>query len=348
MEWKVCKQNPDYSVSSTGLVRNNKTNYVTKGSLNDNDYLVCSLGGKNFRVHRLVAEEFLPKPSNVEKLVVNHKNKIRSDNNVSNLEWCSQSYNVAHGSASKRKIAVTIGDTTTFYESLAIAAEKLGVERTSITNCLINRKPGFVPHIRVGDNKATVKYADEQATKSVRTVKMTDSIGWFPIKSCPPYEININGVVRRAAKKPDEYYIMSTTLRSEYPTLSLRIDTENGSKQIMRALHIVVAETFIPNEDKTRTLVNHKNGNRMDYRVENLEWVTSRENAIHAVTVLKSRNTKKVVRSCVTTNHETIYGSAREACRQNGLVDGTISVWLQQNGGEYCDGKYVWKYGDLK
>lgn len=57
--------------------------------------------------------------------------------------------------------------------------------------------------------------------------------------------------------------------------------TFNGKqKQIL--LHRVIAECFIPNPQQKRE-VNHKNGNKYDNRVENLEWVTPRENQIHAV-----------------------------------------------------------------
>jgi len=43
------------------------------------------------RVHRLVAQTFLPNPNNFPE--INHKNCNRADNRVSNLEWCSHSYN---------------------------------------------------------------------------------------------------------------------------------------------------------------------------------------------------------------------------------------------------------------
>lgn len=45
--------------------------------------------------HRMVAEAFLEQPSE-EHQVVNHKNKVRTDNRISNLEWSTRSYNAKH------------------------------------------------------------------------------------------------------------------------------------------------------------------------------------------------------------------------------------------------------------
>lgn len=52
---------------------------------------------KNFKIHRLVAEAFLHNPDNLPQ--INHKNENKSDNSVSNIEWCDASYNTRYSNA---------------------------------------------------------------------------------------------------------------------------------------------------------------------------------------------------------------------------------------------------------
>ena len=49
---------------------------------------------QTFSIHRLVALHFIPNPNNYK--LVNHKDGIKSNNNIENLEWCDYSYNLKH------------------------------------------------------------------------------------------------------------------------------------------------------------------------------------------------------------------------------------------------------------
>lgn len=106
--------------------------------------LVNAKGGKCEQIHRLVALTFIPNPNNLPE--VNHKDEDKTNNKVSNLEWCTHQYNSSYGNRnrkisktlsctqpSKRKIKNNNGDV---FNSIADAARCVNSAAGNIVKCL--------------------------------------------------------------------------------------------------------------------------------------------------------------------------------------------------------------------
>lgn len=92
-----------YQASDFGRIKSLKRKGRTQdrviGSLANHGYLTAQLmrngkREKTFQIHRLVAITFIPNPHNLPE--INHKNGIKTDNRVCNLEWVSHYENIKH------------------------------------------------------------------------------------------------------------------------------------------------------------------------------------------------------------------------------------------------------------
>lgn len=96
--WKDIQGYERYEVSKDGRVRNKQTGYTMKKRLTFDGYVKVTLirdgKAKDFRVHRLVAEAFIPNSEN--KPTVNHKDGDKEHNDVSNLEWATRTEQNKH------------------------------------------------------------------------------------------------------------------------------------------------------------------------------------------------------------------------------------------------------------
>lgn len=165
---------------------------------------------------------------------------------------------------------------------------------------------------------------------------------WAQIRDFPNYKISNLGRI----KNDMTGMILKPSLNScGYP----KVDLCRNGKKYTKNIHRLVAEYFIENHNN-KPEVNHKNGDKLDNRVVNLEWVTKSENNMHKCRVLGKKaakeqqnearkkawqsTRKKII--CVET--KIIYESISEAARQLKLNRSGISnslIGISQTCGGY-------------
>lgn len=105
---------------------------------------------KHRRVHQLVCMAFVENPNSYT--MINHKNGIRDDNDVTNLEWCDNSYNQWHrchvnnnppnNDYKKKQVkAIFLNGEEHLFDSVTLCSEWFGVSRTSIERKLKGKSP---------------------------------------------------------------------------------------------------------------------------------------------------------------------------------------------------------------
>lgn len=103
--WKDIKDYEGlYQVSNLGRVKSLYTNRILNPMKHTKGYLRVRLYknsvASNQRIHRLVAEAFIPNPEN--KPQVNHIDENKTNNRVDNLEWVTNKENCNHGTRNER------------------------------------------------------------------------------------------------------------------------------------------------------------------------------------------------------------------------------------------------------
>jgi len=140
MRKKQIEGYPEYDIYDDGRVYSHKRNKFLKPCKNNSGYDTVNLykGDTHSRrtclVHRLVAENFVKNPKNLD--MVNHKDCNKDNNNYRNLEWCDRSYNANYcyeHNGSPMQCPVLCVETGVIYRSGCEAARQLGLDHRHIS-----------------------------------------------------------------------------------------------------------------------------------------------------------------------------------------------------------------------
>lgn len=133
--WKQFRDT-HYSANTEGEIRNDKTGKILIPRTSGRGYYTVTIDRKCYRVHRIVAECFIPNPHNFAQ--INHKDENKQNNSVENLEWCDNRYNKTY-STGKSIEQLLDGVVIETFNSISEAAEKTGINRQHISGVLNNK-----------------------------------------------------------------------------------------------------------------------------------------------------------------------------------------------------------------
>jgi hypothetical protein len=339
--WKQLENYSKYSISNTGLVRNNRTKKLISGSVSQG-YVVVTLypdsgEEKPLRLHRLVALLFHPNENNYP--VVNHIDGNPLNNNASNLEWSTVIENTRHA------VAMGLNKANNIRAVRRISSSGETKEYASVKEA----------H---EDNKDKIKYSSYIVSVCSGKQKTAGGYGWEyiekrEIQEAPEgkvvvgfenYIITPQGTVYSKFTKnfisPHENkagYLIIDLQGSSYDEkkdVSAYTRVRSAKRQKFR-IHRLVAEYYIPNPNNYPE-VNHRNKDRKDNRVSNLEWVTSKQNLQHA-------HNKSVFQYNTDWELVASYESLNEADEKTGINHKNISSALRK-GGKHTAGGFFWTY----
>lgn len=142
---------------------------------------------------------------------------------------------------------------------------------------------------------------------------------WKPHKKYTKYEISNDGKIKNSKTGR----ILKTSVNKQgYEQVCIH---HNG-KQYTKNIHRLIAETFYDYDKYDELEVNHIDGNKLNNRIENLEWCTRKENVDHAFRKHLRVPSRRIKIRVIETGEE--YESIRECARTIGVDQSMICAYL--------------------
>ena len=159
------------------------------------------------------------------------------------------------------------------------------------------------------------------------------------------YQVSDDGHIRRILANGKTRPVKNRPSGNGYYTVCL----SDHCKKKTFAVHRLVAETFL--RVPTDMEVNHKDGNKLNNNVDNLEWVTQKQNQHHAIQVLSKNPWGKPPRKVNCLDAETgeliaKFDSVSEASRSLNNSNARSRITLVCQGQQKTAYGYKWKYAD--
>lgn len=266
-----------WQVSSFGRVCNPK-GVVMRGSLTPQGYRTVGLCGQSWPVHRVIMIAFRGLPGNVNAWQVNHRDGDKSNNHLDNLEYASRSQNISHSYANLQRREPSHGQSKPVQwrvqgvnewqtsTSVGSASQEVGMNRHTVSKHCYNRSSAKGIEFRFVDESHVIG----KGSLGEQWKPMLDPAGFeVPGRMVSSFGriTSSRSMISKGCLRNTGYYVTQIC--------------SNSTRQTVFVHRLVAAAFLGPPPSIRQSIVNHKDLDKGNNSVENLEWTTHSENQLH-------------------------------------------------------------------